>query len=121
MKEVHKTTNESIVYGIVSLLMAVVVLVFLPWGDAWWYCGIPAAILTVVFFFRSTRMKKAGEYHQFNCLLCGYRWEWREGEPWPEVQVRPELIARGTQKLEEEEEERKRQEALYHLSKLGKK
>lgn len=68
---------------------------------------------------------RAYNLYNYSCNLCGYRWEWRDGQPWPKVKVNPDLIAKGAQKLEEEtreaEEERKRQEALYHLSKLGKK
>jgi len=60
-------------------------------------------------------------YH-YACQLCGYRWIWNTGTPLPKVRVNHDLITRGAQRLEEEaEEERKRQEALYHLSKLGKK
>ena len=48
--------------------------------------------------------------YKHECLLCGYRWERREGEPPPEVHVRPDLIAKGAQRLEEEAAERRHQE-----------
>ena len=87
-----------------------------------WTCGCPGALLLLVALFSSTQLKQVGKYYQFSCLLCGYSWEWREGQPWPKVKANPDLIAKGAQRLEEEdEEERKRQEALYHLSKLRKK
>lgn len=110
-----------------DVFWALVLLVFLGFVDS--QLGSPcsgiAFIVLLVVLFQRTEMKKIGEYFNFTCLLCGYRWEWREGQPWPKVKVNPDLIAKGAQKLEEEareaEEERKRQEALYHLSKLGKK
>ena len=93
--------------------------------QTWLYCGCPGIVLTLVALFQSTSMKKVGKYWAFSCLLCGYRWEWSEGQPWPKVKVNSDLIVKGAQRLEEEEreaeEERKRQEALYHLSRLGKK
>jgi hypothetical protein len=38
--------------------------------------------------------------YSYLCDLCGYRWSWRKGaEPWPDGHVRPDLIAKGEQKL----------------------
>jgi hypothetical protein len=51
-----------------------------------------------------------GTVWHYNCLLCGYKWDWDTRTPKPEVQVRPDLIAKGEQKLEEE---RKRREEEY--------
>jgi hypothetical protein len=48
-------------------------------------------------------------YH-YRCYLCGYEWSRREDEPLPPVTVRPDLIAKGAQKLEEEERERRRRD-----------
>ena len=42
------------------------------------------------------------ERYQFYCQLCGYRWIWRTDEPYPKVNVRPDLIAKANQKIEEE-------------------
>lgn len=39
-------------------------------------------------------------YH--TCWLCGYRWNRRADEPLPEVRIRPDLIAKGEQRLQEE-------------------
>lgn len=41
------------------------------------------------------------------CNLCKYDWEWKEGTTY-EVQVRPDLIAAGRERLKKEEEERRR-------------
>lgn len=66
-------------------------LAFIPWainrnkriksGDTSWYCA---------------------------CQLCGYRWSWSPGTPLPSVNVRPDLIKAGEQRLREEEERRRR-------------
>lgn len=52
---------------------------------------------------------------KYTCRLCKYQWTQNPGEPPPEVQVRPDLIRLGRQRLDEEErrrqeEERRRQE-----------
>ena len=44
--------------------------------------------------------------HKYTCQLCGYQWNWQEGTPYPPVMVRPDLIANGVRKLEEEERRR---------------
>jgi rubredoxin len=50
------------------------------------------------------------EVYHYRCYLCGYEWSRREDEPLPPVTVRPDLIAKGAQKLEEEERERRRRD-----------
>lgn len=58
--------------------------------------------------------------NKYACLLCGYRWEWHQGDPLPSVTVRPDLIQKGEQRLQaEEEERRKREEALQALHYLN--
>ena len=61
--------------------------------------------------------------YYYSCALCGYQWSWQVGTPWPNVQVRPDLITKGEQRLQEEAAERRRQEeaALYYLSQQRKK
>lgn len=58
--------------------------------------------------------------YTYLCHLCGYQWVWQSDQPWPQVNVRPDLIAKGEQKLEEEAAaQRKRDEeaaALYYLT-----
>ena len=46
--------------------------------------------------------------HEYRCDLCGYQWHWKPGTPYPAVSVRPDLIAKGEQKLREEEQRRLR-------------
>jgi len=46
--------------------------------------------------------------YKYECLLCGKRWILNSGDDQPSVTVRPDLIARGEQRLEEE-----RQQAAY--------
>ncbi len=51
------------------------------------------------------------------CELCGYSWVWRTDQPYPFIQIHPDLIAKGEQRLEAER--RKQQEdaaALYYLT-----
>jgi hypothetical protein len=71
--------------------------------------------------FQSNVTKVVGHLHHFTCILCGYRWDWQEGQPWPKVHVDPDLIAKGEQRLAEEERRRQEEAALYYLSKQGKK
>jgi rubredoxin len=36
------------------------------------------------FSFWSTQLqRKATRVHKYRCQMCGYRWEWREGTPFP--------------------------------------
>ncbi len=61
--------------------------------------------------------KRAYNLYNYQCNLCGYQWSWREGQPKSKVNIRPDLIERGEQRLEKEHQ--KQQEdaaALYHLT-----
>lgn len=61
------------------------------------------------------KVQKVGKGFLHTCMLCGYKWWWNPGDPKPQVTVRPELIQKGAQRLEEEKEkERKRQEIAAH-------
>jgi hypothetical protein len=57
---------------------------------------------------RVTEIEKVevGKSYDYYCQLCGYRWTWRTGEPQPRINLRPDLIAKGNQRLEEEEKKR---------------
>lgn len=48
--------------------------------------------------------------YSYICSLCGYKWTWRENDPLPPVEVRPDLIVQGEQSLEEK---RKRDDEDY--------
>jgi len=55
--------------------------------------------------------------YDYYCHLCGYSWSWQSDDPLPEVHIRLDLIANGTQKLEQEEEQRQKDAAaLYYLT-----
>jgi len=48
------------------------------------------------------------------CKICGNRWSWETDNP-PTVNVRPDLIAMGEQRLREQEaQDAANQEAAYH-------
>ncbi|OQY95386.1 MAG: hypothetical protein B6D41_06205 [Chloroflexi bacterium UTCFX4] len=42
---------------------------------------------------------------EFYCNLCGYRWNWRNDEPYPHITVNPILIQQGEQRLEQKRRE----------------
>ena len=44
-------------------------------------------------------LKRGVTVHFYQCILCGYEWQWIEGEPLPQVTVRPDLIAKGEERL----------------------
>jgi hypothetical protein len=60
--------------------------------------------------FERTRTIVVGKSYTSTCLLCGYQWQWLEGQPRTDVNVKPDLIAMGAKRLEEEE--RQRQEEI---------
>lgn len=43
--------------------------------------------------------------YEFYCELCGYRWTWRNDEPYPLIKINPTLIQQGEQKLEQQRRE----------------
>jgi hypothetical protein len=120
----YESRFRDIMWIPISALLILCFYTFIP--NPIYSCGF-AALVIAASIIVSKRSIEAHTYplYSYYCNLCGYRWEWHEGQPWPKVKVNPDLMARGAQKLEEEareaEEERKRQEALYHLSKFGKK
>lgn len=71
----------------------------------------PFAILFAVLFPNFFRKSRGKLYHYY-CYLCGYKWAWETGTPTPQVNVRPDLIAKGEQRLEEER--RRREEEYRH-------
>jgi len=73
--------------------------IFLLWMFTWWAWGKDKLQRDF-----STRKR-----YSYQCLLCGYQWTWTSGEPMPKVNVRPDLIAKGEQRLREAE-----QDAIAH-------
>lgn len=49
---------------------------------------------------------KTSHWNQ-HCILCDYQWKERPGDPKPVVQVRPDLIQKGAQRLQEEDRQRR--------------
>jgi hypothetical protein len=91
----------SIVLGLIfsaltqneSMIIVVVPLVFIPlyiWSE----------------IKRSRAKARSYNIYNYECKLCGYKWAWREGTPLPIINIRPDLIAQGEQRLEEERRQR---------------
>ena len=51
--------------------------------------------------FGTTNTPASGTCH-FQCLLCEHEWDWEKGAPLPLIHHRPDLQARGEQRLKEE-------------------
>jgi len=56
--------------------------------------------------FRKVKDKTVGVRYRSSCQLCGYQWYWKLGDSRSEVNVRPDLIGKGAQKLEEERQQK---------------
>ncbi len=52
----------------------------------------------------------------YACSLCGYTWHWSNLVPWPVVNERPELVALGEQRLQQQRQQQQDAEALYYLT-----
>ncbi len=66
---------------------------------------------------QKTKRVRIGQIYNYYCYLCGYKWSWTSGTSLPKVNIRPDLIEQGNQRLEAEH--RKQQEdaaALYYLT-----
>lgn len=50
---------------------------------------------------------KGANRWDWTCELCGYEWIVRKGQPAATIRVRPDLIAKGEERLRRHEEERK--------------
>ena len=48
--------------------------------------------------------------YDYTCIICGYKWRWKDGDPMPLITVRPDLIHMSEKKLQEEEEARRRRD-----------
>lgn len=113
--------KTSGIYLVVTAVLLVGMLILLAMKSGYATgCGAFALLYLIAMFvslLKTNTTKVIGSAYDFSCLICGYRWEWREDQKWPEVHVRPDLIAKGEQRLSEEE--RKRQQdaaALYYLT-----
>ena len=125
----NANTRGVLLKSILLTLLAPGFILLLAWGADWavgdngldnlavWLVGHPwvLAAATVVLFFtflsgfdNQARAKATLKRYRFACELCGYHWDWTNNTPWPQVQVRPDLIAAGAQRLKEEADQRQR-------------
>lgn len=84
------------------------------------FAGLIFASMNAAYKRYSKNIKK----YYYSCAICGYRWSRMENEPYPEVKIKPDLIAKGAQKLEEEareaEEEQKKRDFIMLSRRSGK-
>ncbi len=73
---------------------------------AFFTAGLSLLAIPLVFLLDS-KPREDGSI-EYLCQLCGYKWFHIPGTPWPAINVRPELIREGAEKLRQEEEERRR-------------
>ena len=69
--------------------------------------GVALAFLPILFFVKNSPPRADGSI-EYLCELCGYKWSHLPNTPWPAINVRPDLIRDGAEKLRQEEEERRR-------------
>lgn len=69
--------------------------------------GASLLLLPLAFLWKDDEPREDGSI-EYLCELCGYNWFHIPGTPWPAINVRPELIREGAEKLQHEEEERRR-------------
>lgn len=77
---------------------------------------ITCGIVWILYLFSDPYKPPADGSHRYGCDLCGYKWKWTPGDPLMPVNVRPDLIAKGAARLEEEE--RIRREGLAFEAEL---
>jgi hypothetical protein len=93
----------------------------LPMGMVWGLlCASPFALLgllslTPIEALTLRNVKVVGTIYHYTCSLCGYKWPWRTGEPLPPVQIRPDLIAKGEERLEQERRQWEDAAAAHYL------
>jgi rubredoxin len=104
-KEVWEEENKPAGYGgsVLGIIFVVLIAFIFPVG-------------TIIAFFmlnnilkRDTK-KPAPSPYLYTCQLCGFRWEQKPEEVLP-ISVRPEFIQQGEQRLREEDEKRRQQQA----------
>ncbi len=98
-KEVKSATCGGIIMVImIAFVVGQGIGFFIP-TDFW----IPFVILIIaIVLFLSYKIattptaaeKRATSHYKYHCNICGYNWEWHEGQPRPKVNVRPEFLAK---------------------------
>ena len=96
------------IVGVVGGTSGVIDVVF--YGKSLEYSGVQLCILlptgllfTIPLIAMIVRYHKnpMAERYYHTCWLCGYKWNRGSGEPLPKVTLRPDLITKGEQRLEE--------------------
>ncbi|MDP2673647.1 MAG: hypothetical protein Q8Q00_01930 [Dehalococcoidia bacterium] len=94
-----------------ALVVAIPVTVGLAQGDPSSFGGLLVLALwsapfLAIAYWNETKPRKEmlREECGYSCDICGYTWTSGQGEPAANITVRPDLIAKGNQLLEEEEE-----------------
>jgi hypothetical protein len=68
------------------------------------YALILAFGVGILIILYKLRKKPKNGFNEYVCRLCNQVWIWKPGTPYPEVHVRPDLIAKGEKKLREEQD-----------------
>lgn len=124
-KALFNAIGVLISWAILSKLCSLLLTILVK-GISWIPCILFGLLGLVIIFYAIPRAankeRRVGTRYHYYCQLCRYRWVWETGMLLPKVTLRPDLIAIGEQKLEEES--RKRMEDiydLYYLTQMGKK
>ena len=73
--------------------------------------GLTLLLIPFCFLIPNSKPREDGSI-EYACELCGYKWFHIPGTPWPAINVNPELIREGAEKLRQEEEERQRRRRM---------
>ena len=63
---------------------------------------VPIFGIGILIILYKLRKKPKDGSNEYSCRLCNHTWTWKPGTPYPEVNVRPDLIAKGKKKMEDE-------------------
>ena len=78
-----------------------------------------AILLLALYLFAkyssSRAVSVAQKKNELDCSLCGYQWRWMEGDPYPNVTVNPNLIAKGEAQLRTQAQARRDAEGPFYL------
>ncbi len=95
------------------------------WNSGWIVFVFPLYLLLLpidIWLWITWRKKKKITMYKYECRLCGYKWTWRIDQPPPiAFGVRPDLIAKGEQKLKEAEDAQRALEAHEWMRRYGNK
>jgi hypothetical protein len=98
-KEVTRKAHPGgIILGIILLVLGIATL-----GFAIGIILVPVGILIIWLSSRTNHHRKIFKIYEYYCSICGYKWSRKENDPFPEVNVRPDLISKGVKKLEEDQ------------------